>query len=595
LKATAGTVLLQSVAATGPMRLVQQATANSQNLSLELLGNYANTLSILSQGTSSSAISIQSSSGGIMQTAVTGWATSVTNGAFSMTSTAPSVIQQTSSGDGQDLNIQLVGSSIGSSRLIISSVGTSSDTLKFVANAGGCDTLAKTISTRATAGGILLNSRGGVGGSMFLHSATANAQDLRIGVVQDGNSGATNSRLILDGFGTGADAILMRTVAGGITTTSNGPLKIDATDTANGISIGTSNVGVPVFLGDQSSVVTINNSLHVLGSFTVTGSVNSITPQVVVISDNTLLLNAGPSGSSDTGIVSQRYQKVDLLTGDVVSDTYNETGYCQSGSTASMVVLNGSSNGNVDYYKDWWIKISLGTGSGQIRKIKSYVPSTRTATIYADGETDGSNWATIPDNTSKYELYGHSITGMFYSEASDYYDFIYTNRDPTQNSAYNVTGRPEVRVGALRVDSTVRTDTIAPMNTSAVNVNGVGFMSGAMTGVTTINGSVVPAVETLTLPDNTTTYISIASTSTTGAYLIFVKSSVANGGATGTFFVCKSQVGVVGVVNKVISQRGPLNETLDLTYLANSKVKLCFKSAPGDGLTHAYYVMVQGI
>ena len=74
-----------------------------------------------------------------------------------------------------------------------------------------------------------------------------------------------------------------------------------------------------------------------------------------------------------------------------------ESGYAQGGGENSIILTPTASSEN-DYYKDTFLKIIEGTGSGQIRKIISYDGQTKTATIDED-------WETIPlINDSKYRI-----------------------------------------------------------------------------------------------------------------------------------------------------------------------------------------------
>ncbi len=563
----------------GPFSLTQNATATGQNLTIALNGAFANVLDIKSQG----SLSLKALTSSITQTCATNWTTSVTAGSFSLSSTNASLIRQTSGADGQDLNVQLTGASAGTSRLILSSVGNTTDAIKLISTLGGADVGSlKTITMNSSTAGILLTANGT---SCFTTTSTSNGQNLTIGV----NGTTPNaSKLILTGYGTTPDSILLTaTGGGGITCTSTGDIRMDS---ATAISIGTLNTGIPVNLGDSASMVTVNNNFTVRGNFHVQGTSTAVDSTSTVITDNTLLLNAGPLGTCDSGVLMKRFQQVDLVTGDVVTDTANESGTAQAGSTNSTIVLNGSANVNTDYYANWWIKIKQGTGVGQIRKIKSYNSSSKTAIIYANGETDGLNWATLPDATSVYDLFGHTFTGMTYSESSDYYDFMYTNKDPGSTAAVNVTGRPEVRIGALRVDGQARVDTINPMNAAGVTVGGVTATNGALTNVTTINGASVAIEQIITLQDNTTE-VEIPSTPLMGFFWIRINPT-ASSGTGGVFILSKSQSTSAGISNRIGSVRGPLQEYIDLTYSANSKVKMRFSPKPGDGVARSYYVKV---
>ena len=73
------------------------------------------------------------------------------------------------------------------------------------------------------------------------------------------------------------------------------------------------------------------------------------------------------------------------------------TGTAQSGSTTSTIKLASGESSVDDFYNGMLVRITSGTGSGQVRRITDYVGSTRVATV-------DSNWTTTPDNTSVYRV-----------------------------------------------------------------------------------------------------------------------------------------------------------------------------------------------
>lgn len=76
--------------------------------------------------------------------------------------------------------------------------------------------------------------------------------------------------------------------------------------------------------------------------------------------------------------------------------TIVKTGTAQAGSS-SGITLDASESATANRFKGWVVKITGGTGSGQVRAIVAYA-ATRVATVaYA--------WTTTPDATSTYALY----------------------------------------------------------------------------------------------------------------------------------------------------------------------------------------------
>jgi hypothetical protein len=90
-----------------------------------------------------------------------------------------------------------------------------------------------------------------------------------------------------------------------------------------------------------------------------------------------------------------------LLHVTEVDITYHG-GTAQAGG-ASTITLAAGADASDDEYNGYGIRITSGTGSGQSRMISDYVGSTKVATV-------SSAWATQPDNTSVYEVFGRLIT-----------------------------------------------------------------------------------------------------------------------------------------------------------------------------------------
>jgi hypothetical protein len=69
----------------------------------------------------------------------------------------------------------------------------------------------------------------------------------------------------------------------------------------------------------------------------------------------------------------------------------------QTGSTSSTIKLDASASATDDFYTNTEVLITGGTGVGLVRKITSYVGSTKVATV-------SPNWTTTPDNTSTFTI-----------------------------------------------------------------------------------------------------------------------------------------------------------------------------------------------
>lgn len=88
----------------------------------------------------------------------------------------------------------------------------------------------------------------------------------------------------------------------------------------------------------------------------------------------------------------------------------SEEGTVQAG-TLQTVTLNSTASNKNDRYKDMFIKITEGTGVGQIRKIDNYDGTTKTVQLEEE-------WGTVPDGASTYKI-----------ESSFYYIHYYRDVD----------------------------------------------------------------------------------------------------------------------------------------------------------------------
>ena len=68
--------------------------------------------------------------------------------------------------------------------------------------------------------------------------------------------------------------------------------------------------------------------------------------------------------------------------------------------TASSIVLDASASAVNDHFKDLFVRITSGTGVGQIKQITAYNGTTKEATI-------SGTWTTIPDSSSTYTISGY--------------------------------------------------------------------------------------------------------------------------------------------------------------------------------------------
>jgi hypothetical protein len=87
-----------------------------------------------------------------------------------------------------------------------------------------------------------------------------------------------------------------------------------------------------------------------------------------------------------------------VVTNNFLYIIIGENGTAQSGTSTTIVLEASHGHSTVDdYYNNFYIEITSGTGSGQTKEITDYVGSTLTCTV--------GTWDTNPDNTSIFNIY----------------------------------------------------------------------------------------------------------------------------------------------------------------------------------------------
>jgi len=405
-----------------------------------------------------------------------------------------------------------------------------------------------------TGGSIVMTTYGA--SSTYTNTTYANNQDLNITV-----TGNTDSRVNISSSGTSNEAIRLNATNadGGIYMTANGTIQLESASLSGGIQIATNTSNVPVYIGTTNSTTTIYGNLDVKGVTT------TIQSTVVTIDDNMIIVNNAPTGTSDGGLAIKRYQSAnDSASGDVVADSPDHSGLVPGNSnTATTVQLSMSANSTNDYYNGWWIKITSGTGSGQVRRIRSYVGLTHTATIYSTSDqtgilgepepVEGLDFTTIPDNTSNYALYPCEYVMMIWDEVQNEFAFVCSNKDPSINT--NIIHYSDLHINDL--------------------------IAGDIT-INTINGSDADVTTYVTLNNNSTLPVTISGfPKTYGVYLVFIKPRDNTVRTHGIFMIGRVDgVGVPGTVVRLISVKGMHNDQLDIQWPNDALPQLLYRPYP---------------
>jgi len=601
---TASNGNISITAINGNGSFVVNSAANNQNLSINLNGSTDSQLKIESAGTnlSNTALVINTSnangnirisnanglgSGSMSQLVGSGGYNLVTNtsGSISMISQAASseYIVKSSNND-QHLTIGLINQT--DSALILKSSGTNvtntalqilTTSLTGNISINQPDDSSGQISIRTGTNGLNVSTQTGGSIVMTTYSAQstytnttyADYQDLNISV-----TGNTNSRVNITSSGTGNDAINLTTtnVSGGINMSAAGKIQLESADLVNGVQIATATPNTPIYIGTSNSTTTIYGNLDVKG---VTTTVEST---VVTINDNIITVNNAPSNTSNGGLAVKRYQSAnDSAFGDVVADIPDESGTIQNtGNTTTTIHLSSGASGINDYYNGWWIKVTSGTGAGQVRRIKSYNGPTRIATIYSTSDqtgilgnpipVEGMDLSTILDNTSNYSLYPCEFVMMIWDESANEFAFICSSKTPGETTSI-------VHYSDLHLNNLIAND---------LTVN-------------TINGSNADVTTYVTLNNNSTTPVTITDfPNTYGVFLVFVKPNTDTARTNAIFMIGKVDgTGIPGTVIRLISVRGLHNDQLDVQWPNDTLPQLLYRPYPnGIGGTTQYKLKI---
>ena len=208
--------------------------------------------------------------------------------------------------------------------------------------------------------------------------------------------------------------------------------------------------------------VGIKKSLHVggdttiLGSLFVQGTYTYVNTQTINVEDNTLVINSGPAGSRDAGLLIRR-DGVDV-TSDVA---------ITSGTLAGLEGVNGTSitfgatHSQPDgHYRGWWVKLNSGNGYAQIQSYSNNV---------AVLSTTGNTFTTGNLTETGFTLYNKSYLGQYYDEQSDEIRFAYVAdaQDPKVDLE-NGDNYARLRLDRLDANTTISTASIQASGDSTI-------------------------------------------------------------------------------------------------------------------------------
>lgn len=243
--------------------------------------------------------------------------------------------------------------------------------------------------------------------------------------------------------------------------------------------------------------INVGGNIVIGGNLSVNGTLVTVNSTSVNINDNIIVLNAGPSGTSDSGVLVNRYQiSNNTGSGDVVSDNPIYSGNVQIG-TSSSVIIFPISYSNIDsFYNGYWIKMTSGTAINNVRKIISYSGSSRSATL-------GSIFTSTPIVTDSFNLYGNIYASNYFNESKKEYVLGYTNDSLTAfiTNLTHANLRLSNLTSNLITTSNLLSTNITISNILATSINSTNINS---TNITVSNLTLVAALNVPTLSVLTT-------------------------------------------------------------------------------------------
>jgi hypothetical protein len=277
------------------------------------------------------------------------------------------------------------------------------------------------------------------------------------------------------------------TVAGGLAVGNKaniaGDTEITSTTQSTNENSGALKVAGGVGIGGN---LTVGKDTVLMGNLTVNGETVTIVSKQTELEDNIILLNSGVDGSRDSGFLIKRYQtENDSGNGDVVADEHYITGQLPVQHSEyvneNFIQLADSSSNIDDFYKGWWILITDGNGSGQVRQIVSY-----TGNISGNIAQVNTPWNVQPVSGNNYRLFNRNYTGIIFNDESDTFELGATHISPDSTKA----NTRFTEYMPLKLYELISTSTVSSSNptTGSVRISGSICISNSEQAVSSSSG-----------------------------------------------------------------------------------------------------------
>ena len=290
-----------------------------------------------------------------------------------------------------------------------------------------------------------------------------------------------------------------------------GGLSINKTSNSSSITQG----GALTIAGGASFA----KDVHIGGNLTVYGSQTQIISQTVNVQDNLIVINSSPIVGRDAGILFQRYQlENDSNSGDIVSDRPVLSSIVSS-STSTTVTLNIIASSQDDYYTGAFIKITSGTGNGQVRRISGYIGVSRIATI-------NTAWTIQPSINDTFAIYNRVYATQYYSETQGDFTLGWTSNDPGSTNIV-VSDYIGMKMGYVNIFNTVESIGVGSGG-SFTTLGGASIGKSLYVGIDANVGLNVTIGSNLVVPNIKSTNTTISNLFSPAATLTNVTSSNVN-------------------------------------------------------------------
>lgn len=251
--------------------------------------------------------------------------------------------------------------------------------------------------------------------------------------------------------------------------------------TTESVDIDTGSLVVKGGVGIKQNL-NVGGDTIIAGNLTVNGTTTSVNTTTLNITDNTVLLNSGPTGTRDSGVFIQRYQVDNNLgNGDVVSATepiaFNGTVVSTTSNTITF-----AETPTEDITK-WWVLITSGSGVDQVRQITSYNSGTLTMTL-------SSSISNITASDT-FNLYNRNYFGSYYETEQKSYILAYVSNIDDIKILLPETGYADLRANKILASSI----TVGNLNATNLTAGNMGITSAHITDATVSN--IVASIATI--------------------------------------------------------------------------------------------------